>query len=97
MRTQSADDDNMGDIFRSHRKAQQEKRRENKALSTTRVRDSGVPFKSHNDGEHLILAGRWDFWPSTGRYIERKGIAGKAKRQGRGVFNLLSIIQAESK
>lgn len=84
--------DTMGELFTPHKKARQEKRRQNLEYSTQLLRDRGVAFTSHSDGVHLIVVGRWDFWPSTGKWKERKTEAGKKLREGRGVRELLTKI-----
>lgn len=96
IRRKPADPEDMAELFRARRVAQQAKRAENKAKSTDILQREGVPFVSKNDGVHLIVAGRWDFWPSTGKWQERQGVAGQKKRAGRGVFNLITIVQKEA-
>jgi len=91
----AADDDNMGDIFRSHHARQQEKRAKNREESTRMLTEAGVHFTSHNEGAHLIVADRWDFWPGTGKFNERRGRHGKPKRAGRGVRNLLKHLEED--
>jgi hypothetical protein len=85
----------MGEFFEGRRLAQQEKRASNRAWSTQLLAESGVFFTSHNAGAHLIVAERWDFWPGTGRFNERKGRPGHPKREGRGVQRLLKIIKED--
>lgn len=92
----AVDDDDLGTIFRLHRERQQQKRADNREFSTGMLREAGVFFTSHNDGAHLIVAERWDFWPGTGRFTERKGRAGQRKREGRGVRRLLAIIKEDA-
>jgi hypothetical protein len=91
------DDDNMGDIFRPYREARVEKRRANTVNSTTILKERAVEFTSHNGGIHLVVAKKWDFWPSTGKFMERHGRAGKPLRKGRGVFNLLKLIEEDGR
>jgi hypothetical protein len=68
-------------------------RRENMARSTAELQARGIPFTSHNNGVHLVVAGAWDFWPSTGPWISRQvGPSGK-KREGRGVLKLIARIR----
>jgi hypothetical protein len=42
------------------------------------------------------VAQRWDFWPGTGLFNERRGRAGHPKRTGRGVRNLLKLIEEDA-
>lgn len=96
MANTSVEDDDIGAMFAARRIAQQEKRAENRAWSTQLIAETGVFFTSHNLGAHLIVAERWDFWPGTGRFMERKGRPGHPKRQGRGVQRLLKIIKEDA-
>lgn len=89
------DDDDLGSLFRAKREASQAKRADNRTFSTNLLRERGVFFTEHNRGAHLIVMDKWDFWPGTGKWAERKGRAGHAKRQGRGVRELLALIARE--
>lgn len=65
------------------------RREENKNNSASILTASGVSFESKNDGVHLIVKHNStvvDFWPSTGKWIVRKG------KSGRGVFQLLKHL-----
>lgn len=45
---------------------------------TAELLNQKIPFTSHNNGAHLIVEGPEgyiDFWPGTGRWNNRKGIA----------------------
>ncbi len=64
-----------------------ERRQNNTKMSTRLLRDKGIPFESFNDGAHLFVAELFDFWPSTGLYINRKTLKRK-----RGVFTLIKEI-----
>lgn len=78
----------MGDDFRAMRKHWQEKRESNREQSTARLTREGVVFESKNDGIHLIVEGRVDYWPSTGRWIERAN-----RRRHRGIKSLLAFLR----
>lgn len=82
--------DEMSDteMWREVRKAKQEKRAENTLRSTEILVIAGIPFVSKNNGAHLIVDGRFDFWPSTGLWVER----GKT-RKNRGIRNLIDRIK----
>lgn len=77
----------IGDIFAGHREGSILKRARNRETSRRLLSDAGVSFTIHNDGAHLIVERRWDFWPGTGKWIDRRG--GKYRR---GVFLLLAAI-----
>lgn len=54
------------------------------------LEQADIPFESKN-GAHLIVAGRYDFWPGTGLWQAR----GEVTKQ-RGVRRLIARIQAQS-
>ena len=78
----------VGDYWRDTRGYYQEKRAKNTASSTAILEREKIPFTSHNGGVHLVICDAWDFWPSTGLFIERA-----TGKKGRGVFNLLKLIR----
>lgn len=78
----------MGEFWNDVRGYRQAKRAANTNSSTGIMERSGVPFVSKNNGAHLIVADRWDYWPSTGLFIDRQ-----TKKKGRGVNNLLRSVQ----
>ena len=75
----------MGEYFNDHRKANQEKRAQNRKQSAEILDREGVSFVSKNDGAHLILHSGYDFWPGTGRWMKR----GETRRKGFGIKSLL--------
>jgi hypothetical protein len=77
----------MGEFWNDVRSFQVAKRGHNAESSTKILKNKGVSFESKNNGAHLIVENRFDFWPSTGLFIERK-----TNRKGRGVFNLLKLL-----
>ena len=77
----------IGEAFEGQREASQIKRASNREASRRLLDDAGVAFTVHNDGAHLVVERRWDFWPGTGKWIDRRG--GKYRR---GVFPLLAAI-----
>jgi hypothetical protein len=88
------DDDDMSATFRALKQHSQGKRRSNLDNSTKLLRERGITFDVYNNGVHLAIRSgerTWDFWPSTGKFIERK-----SKRSGRGVFNLLNQLDSSN-
>lgn len=86
----------MGDMseeYQALKEAGREKRRTNTESSTRLLQDRGVSFVSHNEGSHLVVDGRVDFWPSTGLYIPRD----PKHSRGRGVHNLLRFLNYNKK
>jgi hypothetical protein len=80
----------MDDDFRAMHKANQEKRESNRGASARMLTAAGITFVTKNDGAHLIVAERYDFWPGTGLWMAR---GDKTKR--RGVVNLIKRIKAK--
>jgi len=69
-----------------------EKNTGNRTNSTKLLRSKRVQFTSHNSGRHLIVTGPnglIDFWPGTGKWIDRK------QGRGRGVFNLVKHVRSK--
>lgn len=83
-------DDDVGstEFWRDVKKAKQEKRADNRDRSTEMLVIAGIPFVSKNNGAHLIVDGRFDFWPGTGLWMER----GKSKKN-RGIRSLIERIK----
>lgn len=83
-------------VFRDYRAIQQAKRDANRQRSTDILRQRGLHLTSHNEGFHLIVEDRWDFWPGTGMWLERRARPGQPRRQGRGVFDLIRNIEEDA-
>lgn len=67
-----------------------ERRAKNRAHSANVLAAHGIEYETRNGGAHLIIAlpdRTIDFWPGTGMFTDRK-----AKRDGRGVQNLVKKI-----
>jgi len=77
-----------GEFWNDVRKARQEKRADNREQSRKLLLEAGIPFQERNNGAHLIVADRFDFWPGTGKWIERG-----TKRYRRGVFSLIATAR----
>ena len=59
----------------------------NTISSTELLKKEGFDFEVKNLGAHIII-GNYDFWPSTGRYINRK-----TKKRNFGVKNLIKELK----
>ena len=78
----------MGEIFDGLKKHNKAKKRNNLEASTKMLEDEGIPLIKKNGGVHLIVGdGAFDFWPSTGLFINRE-----TQKQGRGVKNLIKAL-----
>ena len=88
----------MIDMYRDMKEIDQERRADNRETSAAHLRVCGVQFEARNDGAHLIITRQRkaviDFWPGTGKWIERNG------KKGHGIKSLcalLAIAQPKSK
>lgn len=83
----------IGEYWRDMKEARREKRAEFEAsvgmptekFYAQQVSDAG--FKIVQLSEHHYRVGDFDFWPSTGKFMNRK-----TKRLGRGVSRLLALL-----
>lgn len=82
----------MGELFNAMKVASQEKRASNRKTSAAMLDDAGVLYTPKNNGAHLILNAGYDFWPGTGKWIQRG-----TNKKGRGVRNLIKAIRATQK
>ncbi len=78
----------MAEVFNAMKEASKEKRASNRDRSTEILVIAGIPFVSKNNGAHLIVAERFDFWPGTGLWMER----GKPKKH-RGIRSLVERVK----
>ena len=80
----------IAEMYKEHKEERRQKKEMNMEYSTELLKTVGIPFESKNGGVHLIVDGldcKIDYWPSTGKFITRKG------RSGRGIKNLLKLCQ----
>lgn len=85
----SDDDTSDGDYFKALREYTKRQKRYRLKANTAELLRLKIPFVSKCDGVHLVIAERWDFWPSTGKWFDRV----KSKR-GHDFQTLLSSITA---
>lgn len=74
--------------FEIMHEASKVKRASNRANSAHLLTIEGIPFESRNNGAHLIVDKRYDFWPGTGKWQERG-----QKHYRRGVSELIAHIR----
>lgn len=82
----------MGDTYRAMRQEGQQRRAHNRKCSAEILEQRNVKFESKNGGAHLILKGPKgfiDFWPGTGRWVDRNG------KRGFGIRKLLRHLNVE--
>jgi len=80
----------LGETYAALREHNQEKRRYNLHSSIGILEKNEVPVEELSPTHFRV--GVYDFWPSTGLFINRK-----TGQRGRGVFNLLKKIKPEGK
>ena len=74
--------------WKDYRTAKQNKKWENKQKSLCLLDDAGIEFECLNEGIGHYRIGWWDFWPTTGKFWNRK-----TQEKGRGVFELIRKIK----
>lgn len=83
----------MGDFWGDTKEARKEESRKRKdrnhAHAIDQLAKNGVSSKS-KDGVHYVVDSRFDYWPSTGLFINRK-----TKKRGRGIKNLLRALKEQ--
>jgi hypothetical protein len=84
------DDGTMGDLYREQVEASKAKRKSNREYSARLLTEAGIAFETHNGGAHLVVAGRYDFWPGTGLWMARGD-----RSKNRGVRRLIARIQRQ--
>lgn len=85
----------MADDFRAMREHGQIRRAANRQSSKQVLEAAGVAFEVRNNGAHLIIKHddkTVDFWPGTGKWINRVAPPGRAAPKGFGVFKLLKHL-----
>ena len=82
------DDDDDSEMWRKVREDGQRKKEQNTVQSLELLRRHGVEFICLSEKGRHYRIGEYDFWPSTGKFINRT-----TKESGRGVFNLIKLIR----
>lgn len=80
---EEVEDVDPGDFWRKIREASQKKRWENDRRSIEFLESKGFEVKVLDKSISHYRIGDYDFWATTGKFINRK-----TKAKGRGVFNL---------
>lgn len=77
-----------GELWGIRRQISQQKRASNRQSSADWLRAEGFSFEEKNGGAHLIVEGRFDFWPGTGLWKDRQ-----AKEYKRGARRLIAALR----
>jgi hypothetical protein len=77
------------EMWAAVRRNSQEKRRRNEVESIAVLRRCGIRFELLSAESSHYRVGRFSFWPTTGKFYDET-----TGEKGRGVFNLINIIQS---
>lgn len=80
----------MKEMFSAWNEHKKDKKQSNLEFSTNKLKEENIHFTSHNSGYHLVVEDVFDFWPTTGKFINRETGA-----SGRGVSNIINILREE--
>ncbi|MGE3608045.1 MAG: hypothetical protein AB7I27_00555 [Bacteriovoracaceae bacterium] len=75
----------IGETFKAYREERKEKRASNHFRSVDILEEMGVHYTRLSYSHYRI--NDYDFWPSTGLFIHVK-----TKKRGRGIRNLLKLV-----
>ena len=70
------------------KKESSEKKKSNLDYALNTLKEKRIPFRKNNGGIHLVIDCRFDYWPTTGKFINRV-----TKKKGRGLINLLKEVE----
>lgn len=76
------------ELWKDYRNKSREKRNDNLQKTRELLIKNKVVMEEKENGHFIINAGAFDFWGTTGLYINRK-----TGKRGRGVFSLLKEIE----
>lgn len=74
--------------YRSLREQSKEIRDKNRKNAALLLNAENIAFQSKNHGAHLIIANRWDLWPGTGKWRDRK-----VNKYSHGLTSLIKLIK----
>lgn len=82
----------MGDFWRDVKpfikERSNEKKRRNLENALKSLKDNNISYEEKSNGIHLVVEGKIDYWPTTGKFIRRSD-----KKQGRGIRNLVRVVK----
>ncbi len=76
----------LGETFKAYKQERREKKTLNAINSEDILIQRNIPFKKFTEDHYRV--GDYNFWPSTGLFIHVK-----ENKRGRGVFNLLKLVE----
>jgi len=86
----------MGELYKDTkelRKRESDKRKAINRVNGLKVLiENGLSYVEFSGGVHVVVEGKIDYWPITGKFIVREN-----NKSGRGIFNLIKTIKKEWK
>jgi hypothetical protein len=80
--------DSLSETYEAMRKESRQRRARNRDRAVVALAEASVPFDTRNNGAHLIVRGRLDYWPGTGKWSDRE-----TPNNGRGIASLLAYVK----
>lgn len=81
-------DEDLASVFRAHHDESKERRERNRLRGAAELERAGIAFESKNNGAHLIVLHRLDYWPGTGAWKDRD-----LPHEGRGINALMDYVR----
>ncbi len=79
----------ISELYEAYREVRKDKKIANIESSLKLLRSHAVGYQVLNGcNHHTLVAGQFDFWPSTGKWRDRK-----SGKRGRGVWDLIKSIR----
>lgn len=75
-------------IWAEQKEAGRLKKKRNRQQSLALLQEKGIAYVTLSEGAGHYRIQHFDFWPSTGKYLNRK-----TNKYNRGVFNLIKEIE----
>lgn len=81
-------DDDLSAIFQAQREESKDRRERNRLRGQAELESAGVAFEAKNNGAHLVVLERIDYWPGTGLWKDRE-----VPQEGRGINSLIGYAR----
>lgn len=82
-------DDDLATLFQAQSDESKERRARNRERGAGELERAGIAFTAKNNGAHLIVADRVDYWPGTGLWKDRE-----VPHDGRGINALVDYMRS---
>jgi len=84
-------DYDMGEMWRDHRAMKSKRRYERRIENMRMLAESGLEHSVYNDGTHVRVLNRFDFWPSSGKWYDSE-----TGRRGHHISSLIAYATAKT-